>query len=345
VSAEGVVRFAFEDATATRVEVIGSFADWQPIDMERGPAGLWVATVRGVRPGLHQYKYRVDGRWSGDPAHRLSRDDGHNGRNGAFLVGGPGPKTGGAIRVASLNLHTYQEKEPLRCLEDIALCLAAYGVDLALLQEVAAHVSDPALPNAGETLQGHLQRFSGRPWHHAWGEAHIGFEVFHEGLSLLSVSPIDEAEVLRLRGGFLARVAIAGRVRLGGESIRVTSVHTTWAPEGDGEVDALLVGLGRHGLADAATLVGGDFNGGPSSAHVRKLRLGGFLDAGTATGEERPTYLDAPQNRIDYQFVRSRVGGATLVPRRSWRIFDGEGEGFQPRVSDHAGLLVEYEWA
>ena len=345
MSAEGVVRFAFEDAQASRVEVVGSFADWQPIAMDRKASGLWEATVRGVSKGLHQYKYRVDGRWAEDPAHRLTRDDGHNGRNGAFLVGGPGPKAEGSVRVASLNLHTYQEADPLRCLEDVAFGLAAYGVDLALLQEVAAHVSDPAHPNAGETLQSHLQSFSGRPWHHAWGEAHIGFEVYHEGLSLLSVSPIDEAEVLRLRGGFLARVAVAGRVRLRGEPIRIATVHTSWAPEAEGEVDALLVGLGRHGLSDAATLVGGDFNGGPSSAHVRKLRLGGFLDAGTATGEERPTYLDSPQDRIDYQFVRSRVGGATLVPRRSWRIFDGSDDGFHPRVSDHAGLLVEYEWA
>lgn len=339
------MRFVFEDASASRVEVVGSFADWQPIAMERGAAGRWEATVRGVRQGLHEYKYRVDGRWVEDPAQRLTRNDGHNGRNGAFLVGGPGPKAEHRIRVASLNLHTYQEADPLARLEDIALCLAAYGVDLALLQEVAEHVSDPSRPNAGGLLRGHLQAFSGRPWHHAWREAHLGFEVYREGVSLLSVSPIDEATELRLRGGFLARIAIAGRVRLGGESIRVASVHTTWAPEGEGEVDALLVALGRHNPSDAATLVAGDFNGGPNTAHVQKIRLGGFLDAGTATGEERPTFLGGIHERIDYQFVRSRVGGATLVPRRSWRLFDGESEGFQPRVSDHAGLLVEYEWA
>ena len=67
--------------------------------------------------------------------------------------------------------------------------MAASGLDVLLLQEVGEHVSNPVEPNAGRILQDHLQRFTRRRWEHVWKEAHIGFDVYREGLSILSSGP------------------------------------------------------------------------------------------------------------------------------------------------------------
>jgi len=323
-------RVLYQNPSASSVALAAPFTGWQraPLPLLRGPDGVFSITLSGVAPGLHPYKLIVDGRWVVDPAHRLRCPDGLGGQNSVLLAGGPGPAPEGALRVLSLNLHTYQERDPLEKLRQVALGAAALGAGLLLLQEVGEHVSDPGRPNAGEVLRGHLAALTGRPWDHAWAEAHIGFDVYREGLSILAPGPLAGVERVVLRDGPLARVALVASVDLGGTPTRVVSVHTTWPPQGSPEVDALLAHLGP-----GPALVAGDFNGPPGAAHVRKMLAAGFVDAGAERGLRSPTFLEAPVELIDYQLARGpRCRGI-------WRLFDGE---FLPRVSDHAGLLGDH---
>ncbi len=49
---------------AREVYVAGSFNAWEPKarPMQRGSTGQWTATVE-LKPGRHEYKFVVDGRW------------------------------------------------------------------------------------------------------------------------------------------------------------------------------------------------------------------------------------------------------------------------------------------
>jgi hypothetical protein len=304
-------RFQVRAPGASSVLLAGSFDGWKGAPLAPDPTapGLHAVTL-DIPPGLHEYKLIVDGRWRHDEGCPLRRGDGFGGLNSVLLAGGPPPPAPGSLRVLSLNLHTHQEPDPLRRIEEVALVAAALEVELFLLQEVAEHISDPALPNAGEVLMGHMRHLSPGPWVHAWQEAHRGFDVFREGLSILSRRPLRGVTVVPLSGGPLARVALLAAVEHGGAEVRVGTLHTTWPPAGGPEVEALLGA--------------------------------GFRDHGGERGLTGATFLDPPRERIDYQLSRPG-GGVSLACRGHWRLFGGD-DGL-PRVSDHGALLGDFALA
>ena len=63
------VRFEISAPDARSVELAGSFSNWAPeISLVRVEGGRWIAFVP-LRPGVHDYAFRVDGeRWVVDPS-------------------------------------------------------------------------------------------------------------------------------------------------------------------------------------------------------------------------------------------------------------------------------------
>ena len=60
--------FTFSAPGAGSVQLVGDFTHWQenPIQMRRDPQGIWRASVQ-LQPGLHHYRFMVDGEWRDDP--------------------------------------------------------------------------------------------------------------------------------------------------------------------------------------------------------------------------------------------------------------------------------------
>lgn len=333
-------RFLVRASGVSSAHVACSSLGWgrTPLDRVHDDPGAFAAAIE-LPPGLHEYKFLLDDAWAHDPRCALARPDGFGGLNSVRLVSSIPPRPPESLRVLSLNLHTHQEPEPLRKLEQIALVSAALAVDLLLLQEVAAHLFDPSLPNAGEVLLGHLRRLDPRPWHHAWREAHVGFDVFREGLSILAPCPLLDVTSLQLSGGGLARIALLATLHHP-RPLMVGTLHTTWAPSGTAEIEALLAGLGPGG-SGPPVLLAGDLNGAPSAPHVQRLLAAGFQDHGAQHQQRDATFLDPPRERIDYQLTRP--GASRLRCLGQWRLWGGD-DGLG-RVSDHAGLLGDFAWA
>ncbi|APR87037.1 Exodeoxyribonuclease III [Minicystis rosea] len=350
VAADGSVTFVHRDAAASKVLVAGDFTGWEraPIALARAAGSdVWTARTGPLAPGLHTYKLVIDGRWVGAPAGALGYSDGFGGRNAAFVVGARPLGEPSAVRVASLNLHTYQERNPLDKIEQIAVAMAAMDADLLLLQEVGEHVSDPARPNAGEVLRRHLEANTAKTWHHVWREAHIGFDVYREGLSILSSAPIDDVTTVRLSDKGLARIAVLGTTELRGIKLRAGTTHISWEPaDGEAEAQRLLAALdAAPGRGIDAILIAGDFNTGASGRPIQRFVAQDFIDVGAAAGVVSETFLDAPRERIDYHFLRRAIGRAAPRIEGFARTFDGDTRrGYQPRVSDHAGLIGAYAW-
>lgn len=360
VALDGAVTFAHRDERASSVLLAGDFTGWgrDPIPLvKREGTDLWVLTTRPLPRGVHTYKLVVDGRWIADPANPLDMDDGLGGRNSAFVVGGRDLGDPSAIRVLSLNLHTYQERgmrdgvvvnDSIAKIERIAFGVAAMGLDVLLLQEVGEHVSNPAEPNAGRLLQEHLERFTRRRWEHVWREAHIGFDVYREGLSILSSGPIEDVTVLQLSEGPLARIAVMARTTIKGTKIRVGTTHVAWGSDGGAQVARLLADVARLPAGDhAATLLAGDLNGSPEDRQVAQFVERGFTDVGMATRNVWPTFGEKTlTSRIDYQMLRASAGRRAARIDAFVRVFDGAGpeDGLHPRVSDHAGIVGAYRW-
>ena len=64
--------FALTAPGAMNVQLVGDFTHWQkqPIAMQKGPDGIWQATVE-LEPGTHHYRFLVDGQWRDDPECRV----------------------------------------------------------------------------------------------------------------------------------------------------------------------------------------------------------------------------------------------------------------------------------
>ena len=60
--------FSFRAPAALRVQLAGDFTHWQknPVSMRRVEKGIWRAKVK-LDPGVHDYRFVVDGEWHDDP--------------------------------------------------------------------------------------------------------------------------------------------------------------------------------------------------------------------------------------------------------------------------------------
>jgi endonuclease/exonuclease/phosphatase family metal-dependent hydrolase len=356
------VRFTLRRPEAHTVRLAADFTRWStaPLALNRTSEDMWEVESQPLADGVHFYKYIVDGHWMHDPAHPMIESDGCGGWNSIFGLGGPSLGEPSALRIASLNLRTYQESEPLLKLEQVAFALASMGVDAVALQEVGEHVQDPERPNAGEFIRRRLQELTGRPWEHAWRMAHLGFDVFREGVSILASTPLIDVREYRLSQGRLARNALAATITIKGTRLRLVSTHVTW-PSGSGlrEVQLLLDGLrAEPPNALDGVLIAGDLNAAQDEPQIKALLDEGYADvARQAGGNAFPTAT--PQvwqqlsangpgfilnSRIDYQLLRTVAGGAPVKPLACVPIFNGltAGDLYQPRVSDHIGLLGVY---
>jgi 1,4-alpha-glucan branching enzyme len=62
------ITFVLRAPKARQVYVAGSFNGWDPAGrpMKSDGDGLWSARMT-LEPGVHQYRFRVDGKWVDDP--------------------------------------------------------------------------------------------------------------------------------------------------------------------------------------------------------------------------------------------------------------------------------------
>lgn len=357
VAPDGSVTFVYRDAAADSVWLAGDFTGWsaRPLALARvAGSDLWTVRTPPLGRGIHAYKFMTGGgRWLTDPANPLLRQDGYGGRNSAVVIGARPLGDERAVRVASLNLHTYQETDPIAKLAQVAFGAAAMGVDVLVLQEVGEHMHDPARPNAGRVLQEHLEIATGRPWYHEWREAHVGFDVYREGLSLLSSAPlrdVAEHELNDGRSGGWRRIALVGTTTLKGVALRLASVHLSYEPNAAREREtATLLGVLARDVdpALAATLVAGDFNAGEREPTIQRMHGAGYSDMAAVAGRAEPTWGEPqPTTRIDYHFLRPAPGRAAPQVAAWTRIFDGSSpeDGAYRRVSDHVGVLGAYLW-
>ena len=85
-----VVRFELAAPSASRVTLVGSFNEWNPVatPLQRDrSSGKWMVSLR-LPPGRHVYAFVVDGDVTADPTAPRAADDDFGSANSVLLVGG-----------------------------------------------------------------------------------------------------------------------------------------------------------------------------------------------------------------------------------------------------------------
>jgi len=79
--------FSFTAPTAVSVQLVGDFTHWKdrPINMQKGPDGIWRTTVQ-LKPGTHHYRFLVDGQWRDDPECTVRVQNPYGGQNSVRQV-------------------------------------------------------------------------------------------------------------------------------------------------------------------------------------------------------------------------------------------------------------------
>ena len=77
------VNFQYNAPNATAVYVAGSFNGWSTTAtaMTKNEHGIWSVTVENLTPGVHEYKFVVDGNWFTDPMNSWIENE-----NSAFMI-------------------------------------------------------------------------------------------------------------------------------------------------------------------------------------------------------------------------------------------------------------------
>jgi 1,4-alpha-glucan branching enzyme len=79
--------FCFTAPTATSVQLVGDFTDWQqrPINLQKDADGTWRTTVE-LDADPHRYRFLVDGQWRDDPECILRESNPYGGQDSVRQV-------------------------------------------------------------------------------------------------------------------------------------------------------------------------------------------------------------------------------------------------------------------
>lgn len=270
------------------------------------------------------------------------------------------------MRVLTLNLHCHQEPDAEAKLRAVARAIAENSIDVICLQEAAQHKESPAIEvregitikadNAAHLISAELLAQYGLDYDFVWDFAHYGWNVWEEGVAILTRGEISNfrSEWLsesRDQTDWLSRKAVFAEVEIDGLRVEIVSAHLGWWNYERESFAPQFEKLYSLSVEDRSkqTIIGGDFNV-PAGFDGYNFMMNNedVVDTFVAVNPEEmftPTFLgnidgwglgDPEGMRIDYILG---IGLTTLAPVNAQRMFDGiNGE----VVSDHFGVMVEF---
>lgn len=259
------------------------------------------------------------------------------------------------MRLLTLNCHSWQEEQQDEKIAILAQTIVERDYDVIALQEVSQLAEGEIQPdglkekNFGTRLLQELAAL-GRKDEMVWAFAHIGFEIYEEGVAILTKHPIigrDTFIVSKANDPLIwkTRAIAHATIDYHGQPIDFFSCHLGWWTDEEepytGQIDALVSHLSEDRLA----FLLGDFNN-----HAERQDEGydyilskGLHDTYTLASEKDSGITiqgaiagwsgNKEDLRIDYIFANQPV---TVTSSRV--IFNDD---HKPVVSDHFGVEID----
>ena len=270
------------------------------------------------------------------------------------------------MRVLTLNLHCFQQPDALEKLKIVARAIAINRIDVICLQEAAQHQDSPVIAtvegveikadNAAHLIVTELRETFGLDFNYVWDYAHLGWDVWQEGVAILSRGSVSNFRSEWLsrsqdRTDWLSRKAVSADVNIDGQTFRIISGHLGWWNHDREPFDLQFRQLLSLANEDPSlqTIIGADFNIAAGSAGYEFIMshsevIDTYLEVnpddmltptfeGNIDGWETG---DPKGMRIDYVLG---INLDSLTPTRARRMFDGVVEAV---VSDHYGVFVDF---
>lgn len=267
------------------------------------------------------------------------------------------------MKLLTLNTHSWMEEEMATKFEDLVARIAAEDYDMIALQEINQlmtseevdqvfnHVPLSVNPpihedNYALRLVEALQE-KRKTYYWAWAYNHIGYERFHEGVAILSKTPIEVVDILASQavdpGDHHTRRALLARTSVEGQALSLVSLHLSWWEKGF-EIEWPRLAQALESEGNPLVLMG-DFNnptGNQGYQEVINSRLH-LVDSHAVADEISGNHtiladIDGWEGndlalKVDHAFVDK-----SFKVNSSKVVFDGD---HSPVVSDHFGLEIE----
>ena len=269
------------------------------------------------------------------------------------------------VKCLTLNTHSWMESDPLHKLQDIVAQILKEDYDIICLQEINQEiVSQPVQELAAYseivgTPTIHQDNFAlhlvnllqkqGKTYYWSWAYNHIGYDKYHEGVAILSKTPIKPQAVLVSdvddEYDYHTRRVLLADTEIDGRALTVVSLHLSWYGKGfEGEWKKLEAEL--QGQKTPLILMG-DYNN-PTDEEGYQVILSSSLNlkdshksANIVSGEytikaDIDGWSGNEKNlKVDHAFVSKE-----LEILSSQVVFDGIET---PVVSDHFGLAISFK--
>lgn len=269
------------------------------------------------------------------------------------------------MKVLTLNTHSWLEENQLEKCKMIAQEIATGDYDIIALQEVNQTIAAQTIVPDGlycptDTLvEIKEDNFALRlveelqlldcDYYWSWTYSHVGYDIYHEGNTLLSKQPIIAKEYLASQAtdvwDHTTRKNLSGVTEADGQIVQVVSCHFSWWQDGKFAYEWQQTEAFLAERADTLLILG-DFNNDAASSGQQlvldsSLQLqDSFLTAAETIGEASVVKaIDGWQDnrealRIDYVFASNDLQATEYEV-----VFDGTRT---PIVSDHFGIKVVF---
>ncbi len=267
------------------------------------------------------------------------------------------------MKFLTLNTHSWMEKNPEEKFQLLFQDILENSYDLICFQEINQEITSTQvesgrlynpLPSAEPIHQDHYVRLlveklseKGLDYYWTWAYNHIGFDIYNEGVAILSRKPIAPREVLVSEVNdprdYHTRKVLLAETEVEGQLMTIASCHLSWWDKGfQGEWSKLEEELLK---VKTPLVLMGDFNNPvdyEGYQHILKSPLK-LQDShkvaqkisGRATVEGEIAGWDGNQDALKIDYIFTSRG---IQIESSAVVFDGKET---PVVSDHFGLEVE----
>lgn len=175
------------------------------------------------------------------------------------------------MKLMTLNCHSWQEENQLEKIKVLAERIKKEQYDVIALQEISQHINSEVMAGAikkdnyVEVLIDELKKIGEEKYKYVWDFSHIGYDVFEEGLAILTRHEIKKSDSFYIskdtsETNYKSRKIVKASIKINGEEIDIYSCHLGWWNDEEepfrSQVDNLLSSMNQEKLS----FLMGDFN-------------------------------------------------------------------------------------
>lgn len=179
------------------------------------------------------------------------------------------------MKLLTLNCHSWQEESQLDKIKHLAETIQEKSYDVIALQEVSQSIASPVVSgylkedNFALVLLEELQKLGVADYEIIWDFAHIGYDIYEEGLAILTKHPIIQDESFFISKNedtnyWKTRKIVGAQIEYNGKPVSIYSCHLGWWKDDEEPFQQQLDSLLQQTKQETLTFWMGDFNNNAS---------------------------------------------------------------------------------